>query len=111
MDRPVIVVDVDNGLAVPEGKIVATIRVLVAKINAGEPVPALGQNELVTGLRLARRRGLLPEIAFDFGGWILPVTEHGQVHAWPAGFPGDVMDGLLTGMLTQDLGPDLSAVV
>jgi hypothetical protein len=107
MDRTVIVVDNDNGLAVPEGKIIATLRELVAKINAGLPVPALGQNELVSGLRYARRRELIGDIAFDFGGWIIPVTPDGQQQTWPADFPGEVMDSLLSGLLTKDMGPAL----
>jgi hypothetical protein len=106
-DPVVIKVDVDNGLAVPEGRIVATLQDLIAKINAGQPVPALGTNELVSGLRFARRRELIGDISFDFGGWVIPVTPCGQMQTWPVGFPGDVMDSILSGLLTKDMGPAL----
>lgn len=107
MKRCVIAVDCYRGLAVPEGMIVDTLRELITKINCGLPVPALGQSELVSGLRFARRRGLIGDIAFNFGGQIIPVTPGGQQQTWPVGFPGDVMDGLLSGLLTDDMGPNL----
>lgn len=106
-NRTIIVVDNENGLAVPEGKIIETLERLVGLINAGEPVPALGQNELVSGVRFARRRGLIGDVAFDFGGWVIPVTPGGQMQTWPRAFPGDVQDDLLSGLLTKDMGPVL----
>jgi hypothetical protein len=106
-NRTVVMVDSEEGLAVPDGRVAATLKDLIARINAGEAVPALGQNELVSGLRYARRRGLIGDIAFNFGGWIIPVTPGGQMQTWPVGFPGDVMDSILTGLLTDDMGPVL----
>jgi hypothetical protein len=100
-DRIVIAIDQQDGLAVPEGKIIATIRQLITQINLGQPVPALGQYELVAGLRLARRQGLINEIAFAFDGQLFPVDEDGNQYIWPPGFPGDAMGLLLDGILSD----------
>ena len=92
-----IIIDPQEGLAVPEGKIATTVYWLIQQIKAGELVQPLGQNELIAGIRLAVRRKWIEPVVFVFSGLEFPLTAAGSLSTWPRGFPGDVLDPALAG--------------
>jgi hypothetical protein len=97
-----ITITVDNvrGLAVPEGLIEATVEHLITCLCNNIPIAAIGQVELIDGIRLAVRRGVLSDVQFSFNGTIYPIESTGKLKVWPAGFPGDVMNRQLIGLLS-----------
>lgn len=106
MERVTINVDCDLGEAVPEGRIKSRVLELVDLIKAGRGDElCIGQAELCTALRLEHKHGRLgaEELVFEFhsgrGVELIYVMKDGQQMTWPNGFPGDVNDSLLSGIL------------
>jgi hypothetical protein len=102
-----IIIDTEEGLAVPEGKIKSTLAIIIDLINRGITPPSIGQNELVSGIRLAVRRKEIEPVTFVFGGLMFPVRASGTMINWPRGFPGDVLDD----QLCQLISPEVNRVL
>lgn len=100
-----ILVDRDNGNAVPDGKILETIDAYVEEINNGATsVGPIGQHELLLGLRLAKKQGRLIStdelrvVDVESGNYEV-VDARGRLGDWPDWVPGTVGDKLLVQIL------------
>jgi len=96
-------IDNGNGLAVPEGKIDATIEMLIERIRHSKAVPAIGQNELVYGLRLAVKQKRIDPFIFVGKGYAVRLRESGNLEHYPKDFPGDVVDRLMRDIIRSNL--------
>lgn len=94
-----VVIDVINGLAVPEGRVLGAVEYLVTELKQGHTVPSIGQLELMNGLRLAVQRGQLAGLEFVMGDQVIPVLPDGCLQYWPKGILGDVGTQLLLDLL------------
>lgn len=92
-------IDLNNGLAVPEGRITSIIYSLVCAIQLGEQIEKIGQHELILGIRLAVKEGQIKDVAFRFNGFIIPIMPDGQLYVYPLNFPGSVFDSILNDLL------------
>ena len=95
------IIEINNlhGLCVPEGRIDDTVNTLVFQLQEGFAITAIGQHELVLGIRMAVKHGRLDDVQFKFKDVIVPVLPDGQLMFWPAGFPGGQMDSYLSSLI------------
>ena len=95
------VVDFENGISVPEGKILSKLDEFEAAILRGETIPAIGQSELFLGLRKIIKKHGLKNCSFcDVNNkTVVSVDVNGNCSHYPRGWLGDINDDLLNYML------------
>lgn len=98
MERMDVIIDVENGLAVPEAKIVSTVDSIVAAFKEGMPCTSIGSHDIVDEIRLRVKRREI-DATFIYNEVRIPVLPDGRLPVWPAGFPGDYHDKQLCELL------------
>lgn len=94
-----VVVATNFGIAVPEGRVREVVAKLVEELRQGHTIAPIAQHEIILGLRVAVKQGLLTDLTFEWGSDKVRILPDGQPDHWPPGFPGTVVDDYLMQLL------------